>query len=329
MSNSVSSNKDRSLSVAVCIGTYNQAQYLNGAIASVLAQSYPVQKIWVSDDASTDGTDAVMQEICAQHPKINYYRQPINLGPTENLSWVLAQPSTDLIVRLDSDDFMGPDYVKVLVRMMVEFPEAGYAHCAVNEIDINGEIRRVRRLKRSKTYETPEESLKRSASGFRVAANCILFRAAALKQANYYYANASWKGAEDWDLSVRMAILGWGNVYSSTPLTNYRFWVDSELVRFKRRVQEIECVTKMYKETLEPEYIKRGWRTGILRSICAVGLRGLRMRWIRLHSAKLSARSAKYGYASWAIHLRYPWRFFLQKQDSILSSGEFVGERYD
>ena len=37
--------------VAVCIGTYNQAQYLRGSIESALAQTYPIQEIWVADDA--------------------------------------------------------------------------------------------------------------------------------------------------------------------------------------------------------------------------------------------------------------------------------------
>jgi hypothetical protein len=62
-----------------------------------------------------------------------------------------------------------------------------------------------------------------------------------------------------------MAILGWGNVYAAVPLANYRVWDDDGQVRLKRIVAEIECVTKVYKGTLEPEYIKRGWNTGILR----------------------------------------------------------------
>ena len=252
-------------SVSICIGTYNQAQYLSECIESVLAQTYPVAEIWVSDDAGTDATQDVMAEICRCHPIVRYYRQPTNLGIVKNLSWVLAQPSTELIARIDSDDRLEPAFVATLADLMSRYPQAGYGHGDVYEMDSRGVRTRVRRLHRSTVYEDPEESLMKNARGYRVAANCILFRAAALQQANYYHENVSWRSAEDWDLSVRMAILDWGNVYAAVPLANYRVWDDDGKVRFKRIVAEIECVTKVYKGTLEPEYIKRGWSTGILR----------------------------------------------------------------
>jgi len=148
---------------------------------------------------------------------------------------------------------------------MFRYPESGYGHGEVYEIDSHGNRTRVRRLHRSMEYQRPEESLRKSAQGYRVAANCILYRATALRQANYFRVNAGWKSAEDWDLSVRLAVLGWGNVYASTPVANYRVWNDAALSRLKRRVPEIEFITKVYKETLEPEYVRRGWDTAVLR----------------------------------------------------------------
>ena len=78
------------LTVAICIGTYNQAQYLRGSIESAMAQSYPIAEYWVADDASTDNTDEVMQELCREYPQIRYYRQPKNLGLPGNLSWLFS-----------------------------------------------------------------------------------------------------------------------------------------------------------------------------------------------------------------------------------------------
>ena len=53
-----------------------------------------------------------MAKICARSTIVRYYKQPKNLGLSENLSWVLAQPQTDLVVRLDSDDRLEPEYVE-------------------------------------------------------------------------------------------------------------------------------------------------------------------------------------------------------------------------
>jgi glycosyltransferase involved in cell wall biosynthesis len=260
------SSQIKPLTAAVCIGTFNQSQYLKGCIESVLAQSYPIREIWVSDDASTDNTPEVMQELCQRYPTVRYYRQPANLGITGNFSWALSQPSTDLIVRLDSDDSLEPDFVATLAELMRQHPEAGYAHGDVYEIDGDGAKLRTRRLHRGAIYECPEDTLRRSTLGYRVAANCILYRSAALKEANYYYPNLSWKACEDWDLCLRIAIRGWGNVHAATPLANYRVWDDAQHARFKRKVTEVENMIELYNGTLEPEYLRRGWDTAILRN---------------------------------------------------------------
>jgi glycosyltransferase involved in cell wall biosynthesis len=247
------------LSVAICIGTYNQCQYLKGSIESALSQSYSIQEFWVADDASTDDTPAVMAEICKLYPHIRYYRQPKNLALPGNLSWLLSQPKTDLIVRLDSDDRLEPDYVAVLAELMRQYPRAGFAHCDVGELDKDNQRPRIRQLARSRSYESPDEALRSNASGYRTAANCILYRAEALREVNYYIPNLDWRTCEDWDMCLRMAAAGWGNVYAPKVLSNYRVWDDEQGVRAKRKMSEVMTNIAIYKHTLIPEYQKRGW----------------------------------------------------------------------
>jgi glycosyltransferase involved in cell wall biosynthesis len=253
------------LTVAICIGTFNQAQYLKDCIESVLAQTYPIQKIWVSDDSSRDDTEQVMAKICAQFPIVHYYKQPANLGLSGNLSWVLAQPQTDLVVRLDSDDRLEPEYVEVLSGLMMEHPSAGFAHSDVFEMNARGERTRVRRLSRLTEFESADEALRKSASGFRVAANCLLFRTSALAQARYYLPTLAWSAGEDWCLSIRLAANGWGNAYVPRPLTNYRQWNDALNTRAARTIEEISNLRVIYQDYLIPEYKKRGWSTAILK----------------------------------------------------------------
>lgn len=253
------------LTVAICIGTYNQSQYLKGSIESAMAQTYPIQEFWIADDASTDDTQSVMEEICALYPQIHYHRQPKNLALPGNLSWLLAQPSTELIVRLDSDDRLEPDYVRVLADLMQQYPQAGFAHCDVGELDKDNRRPRIRRLSRTKTYESPEGALRNNASGFRTAANCILYRAQALRDVNYYIPNLDWRTCEDWDMCLRIAAAGWGNVYAPRLLSNYRVWEDAQGVRAKRKMSEVMTTTAIYKHTLIPEYQKRGWSVAPLR----------------------------------------------------------------
>jgi glycosyltransferase involved in cell wall biosynthesis len=259
-------SEGRPLTVSICIGTYNQAQYLGDSIASALAQTYPIEEIWVSDDASSDETEQVMGSICKQSSIVRYYKQPANLGLSANLSWVLAQPRADLVVRLDSDDRLEPEYVAVLASLMARYPAAGFAHSDVFEMNGSGERTRVRRLSRFTQFEPADEALRNSATGFRVAANCLLFRSSALSQAQYYLPTASWSAGEDWSLCIRLAANGWGNVYAPRPLTNYRQWDDILNTRASRTMGEVSNLRSIYENTLMPAYEERGWDTTILRS---------------------------------------------------------------
>ena len=75
------------LTAAIAIGTYNQAQYLRSSIESALAQTYPIQEIWVVDDASTDDTPAVMERALPAKVSltVHYHRHASNVGPARNL----------------------------------------------------------------------------------------------------------------------------------------------------------------------------------------------------------------------------------------------------
>src|SRR4051794_15201302 len=68
-------------SVAICIPTYNQADFLERAVDSALRQDYagPVE-VWVADDASTDDTPSLLARLREAHPALEAIRQEANLG---------------------------------------------------------------------------------------------------------------------------------------------------------------------------------------------------------------------------------------------------------
>jgi glycosyltransferase involved in cell wall biosynthesis len=212
----------------------------------------------VSDDASTDETQQVMLRY-ADHPRVHYHRHEKNLGIALNSTWVVSRPRTEFVVRLDSDDLLAPDYVKTLTSELRRYPQAGYAHAAVREIDQFGNHRRDRFLARKDGYQTAEDSLRALVAGYKVAANICMFRRAALMEAGYYRMGLNF--GEDWDLAVRMADGGWGNVYSSSQLSSYRVWTDAGNVRPRRKVDEVEGYRRTLAESLESAFRRRGWST--------------------------------------------------------------------
>lgn len=254
---------DENAQCTVCIPTYNQSRYLREAVRSVAEQSAPV-RLLVSNDASPDDTEEVIRELQRQY-RFDAYHHRQNLGISANLQWLLRQPRTPLIMRLDSDDLLHPEYVRELSELLARFPKAGYAHCAVTEID--GEGRRIgeRRLARVHEYQDSAASLRASMKGYQVAANILLFRRDALESVDFGAGSAKLNFVEDYDLSIRLADAGWGNVYSGKVLACYRMWSGSSRPVAGRKLTEVRGLTQIFSESLSTAFARRGWSLAPLR----------------------------------------------------------------
>ncbi len=242
--------------VAVCIPTYNQARYLAQAIASILSQDYPVAEIIVSDDASTDETPSICERFAREIPFFRYHRQARNLGIEGNPDFVLRQAKSVYVVRLDSDDRLLPGYLGRLVTVMREAPEAAYAHGDVWEVDGEGSRVRLRTLHRAPGLQPAHDALGASLRGYRVAANILLFRQAALAKVDYLKDRGDF--AEDYHLSVALARAGYGNVYVAEPLAEYRVWQDREGVRARRKERELRGLIRVFDEQIGPGFCEAG-----------------------------------------------------------------------
>lgn len=250
------------MSISICIPTYNQAEYLKQAILSSLNQSLQPIEIIVSNDCSTDNTKVLLEQLSTEIPILKVINQPVNLGIARNTDNCLRLANGDYIVRLDSDDYLDPNYIKKLSNLLDVFPEAGYAHASVQEIDQNGSFLKARRLARRSGIQLSTDALKAASKGYRVAANIIMFRRTALSNVNYITGRPDY--VEDFHLSAALAAAGYANVYLDEILSYYRMWIDAGRVRQKRKLMEITGLYRVFSEVLEPAYRSRGWNVKIL-----------------------------------------------------------------
>ncbi len=101
--------------VSVIIPTYNRSTLVRRAIDSVLAQTMQDLEIIVVDDASTDGTGAMIQKVY-RDPRVRYEHLPTNQGVHAARNRGLDLSCGEYIVFLDSDDEVFPH---ALERMLV------------------------------------------------------------------------------------------------------------------------------------------------------------------------------------------------------------------
>ena len=123
--------------VTVCIPTYNRRELLAGSLRSVLEQSRPDVEIIVSDNASTDGTEAYVRSI--DDPRLRYDRLEQNIGLFGNLSRCLRLGRGRYRVMLPDDDLMLAGNLERKVRFLDQNPSAGMVHSAFRYLDENGE----------------------------------------------------------------------------------------------------------------------------------------------------------------------------------------------
>ena len=109
--------------LSVCVRTHNQERFIREALDSVLCQktTFPFEII-ISDDASSDGTVAILQEYHKQYPdKIRLLLSETNLGGPENLKRVIEASIAKYVTCLDGDDFYTDEYK---LQKQVDFMEA-------------------------------------------------------------------------------------------------------------------------------------------------------------------------------------------------------------
>jgi glycosyltransferase involved in cell wall biosynthesis len=97
------------MSISICIPQYNRSKHLLAVLESIRLQQDQEVEVVVSDDCSTDDSETAIPryiDAVAQHfpGRINYIRQPKNLGYDRNLRAAMAGGSCDYLLILGNDD---------------------------------------------------------------------------------------------------------------------------------------------------------------------------------------------------------------------------------
>lgn len=98
--------------VTIAIPTFNRADRLTRTISSALAQTHGNIELIISDNASTDDTEALCTQFAAKDHRVQYVRHHSNLGPSANFNWLLSQGNGKYFMWLGDDDWIDPNYIE-------------------------------------------------------------------------------------------------------------------------------------------------------------------------------------------------------------------------
>jgi glycosyltransferase involved in cell wall biosynthesis len=102
---------------------FNGATTVGRAIESILAQTMGDFELLVSDNASTDMTEAVCRGYSARDPRIRYTRQPRPMSALDNFGVVLDGARAPYFMWLAADDYVLPRLLEQAVSVLDAWPD--------------------------------------------------------------------------------------------------------------------------------------------------------------------------------------------------------------
>jgi glycosyltransferase involved in cell wall biosynthesis len=259
--------------VSVIMAAYNAEKFLRQAVDSILAQTLADFELILVDDASTDGTRAIL--VSYSDPRIRALYNPSNLGQSATRNRALAAARGKYIAVLDADDIALPTRLEKQGEWLDSHPQVGLLGGYAVTIDDLGNER--------DCAPTDDTELKwRLLSGNPFIHSSVMIRKSVLDQSGGYSNEECIRRAfvEDYELLSRLNRLAPAAVLPEV-LVKYRIHAEGASIRTAaEQKQRVEDVARR----------NIAWLTGYPVSDAAwEGLRRMNLNWAPLSAGEARA----------------------------------------
>jgi glycosyltransferase involved in cell wall biosynthesis len=216
------------LRLSVGIPTYNQGDYLEQTILSLLNQTRPPDEIVISDHYSTDQTPEIIKKYAAH---VRAVKPPPGVNLTGQYNFTLTSQTGDWITLLSSDDVARPRYCELLAQGATSEPGAVVVRTGWENIDEDGKVVSREYMLSAPKLELPPSTLTSQRNGPQVS-----FASFAIKREAYEKSGPILESIEslaDWALFVQIAPFG-SFVYVDEIASGYRVGHDGD--KFRNRL---------------------------------------------------------------------------------------------
>jgi len=227
---------------SVMIPTFNCAEYLPQALASVLAQDPGAEhmQIEVVDDCSTkDNPEAVVKDVGGG--RVSFYRKDKNEGAVDNFNTCIQRSVGKMVHILHGDDYVSRDFYSTIDSLESQFP--GHCLYATRSFIVN----------EHSTISRVSDRLAELEAGGRcygafISSNPLHFAGVTIKRSffeQYGGFHQSLVHCADWEMWVR-AVANGGGVVSPQVLSSYRMFEGNDTSRLIMTAENLKDQLRMY-----------------------------------------------------------------------------------
>lgn len=124
--------------ISIVLPTYNGARYLRDSVSSVVEQTYRHWELIIVDDASTDGTPGIVQEMCAKDSRIRQIRNQCNQRLPGALNAGFAKADGEFLTWTSDDNCYLPEALSRMARTLIVDPDVDLVYGDSCKIDGDG-----------------------------------------------------------------------------------------------------------------------------------------------------------------------------------------------
>ncbi len=124
--------------IAIGMPVYNGERYLEETLDTVLKQTYYDFALIISDNASTDRTEEICRDFASKDSRIDYIRNPINLGASQNYKRCFDPAQSEYFRWQNADDPIESTLLERCIKILDEYPDVVLAYGKSKIIDEHG-----------------------------------------------------------------------------------------------------------------------------------------------------------------------------------------------
>lgn len=236
------------LVTVICV-CFNHASFVEEALESVIAQTYPNVELIVIDDGSTDGSVKVIKRWAAKYPQTTILLNGINQGYCKTFNKAYQLSKGEFVIDLAADDVLKPNRIEAGIALFEKRgPSCGVTFSDAEYIDATGKTLYFHSDKFPHQSVPQGDVYKSLIERYFICSPTMMFRSAVLQALQGYDETLAY---EDFDLWIR-ASRNFHFCYIPEPLVKKRNLTNSlSMKQFRRGSMQRESTLAVCKKIKE------------------------------------------------------------------------------